>query len=214
MADELAQLTWELNLRPFIQEVDVRSGGVPNLSHYLELYHQVLRELFRETQAWHTSWSNASGGAVTLSGNSAALPYNLLELTRVEWDGTDEPLAYASKEWLDLNDAGWRDATGEPVYYTLEGNSLVLDSTPSNATGKLVIRGFGCPDYEDALTYFPIDCQLLPAHGVLAELAYDPEKPVSQARFSYYQEKWTKDSRPRLIAALMARTMEKFSYGD
>jgi hypothetical protein len=205
----VAQVTTADILR-FVSEVYKKYGPEPNVSHYLDLLRECLGRVFRATRAFDTSWSNASGGDLTLDGNEVALPIACQEVTRVEWDGSDNPLEITDEATLDAEEPGWRDATGEPSRCAITGRRLFLNSTPSDATGKLVMRGFGVPADNVALTYLPADLQMAPTKFMLREL-FDPAKENEMGPYEKYGREWA-EVEPRILEALRARARRPFTY--
>lgn len=204
------QVTWK-HILAFVTEVHTKEGAKPNPSHYQSLFRECLAHLFRVTEAYRASWTNAAGDVLSLSEYTVLLPIDCLKVTRVEWNGTDNELGRSSVEELDYLVPGWRTATGEPSYYAIESPNLILDSSPSDAVGKLVARGFGYPGDDEALTYFPIDVQLAPARYILKELPSDPAIPMQRARYVRSSQGWA-IAEPRILAALRDRTTEDFTY--
>lgn len=178
----MTQRTWQ-TIAEYLTEFDKREGAEPVRSLYLTLGNQALAIISRKG-VYRKTWDNSSGGELTLTSATCPLPIDLLERLAVEYDGSDEPLEFATVEQLDHPDSGepgWRTTTGDPDKYTIEGQNLVLNSIPSNATGKLVLRGTATlPEFSDTagatnpLIYLPYEFQLLPAQYIISELPVTP----------------------------------------
>lgn len=206
----------------FVGDILRQEDATPTQGLVMRLLDQCLGEIFRETKAFDTSWTNPASpgsGDLNLDGTNATdLPIDCQIIESVEWDGSDNPLDRKSLAELDYLDPGWRDNTGEtPGRYAVTGRRLFLDITPSDATGKLVIRGYGVPPRNVALTYFPADIQLAPATYILMEWPWDPAIPRERARHEQYTDKWwgtrqRPGDRGRMIAALRDRNMEPFTF--
>ena len=210
--------TWA-DIAAYVNEVASKEGPKPNAAFLRLLANQALRLISRRALVYEKVWTNAGGtGALTLTGGSAALPEDCYAVNRVEWDGSDNELPYRSIPWLDRNEPGWRSATGDPSYHSRTGRYLLLDSVPSSAAGKLVVRGRGpLPDFsedseaENPLASLPSDHQLLPAQYVLKELPIDPTNPVSAQRRADAEREWA-EGLAALVAAVATREDEPFRF--
>lgn len=197
----------------FVNAIKRKEGALPPPSVYMVLLDECLADIFRETKAFDTNWTNATDGDLDLdSSNVTNLPIACLSVRRVEWDGSDNPLERQSLEEMDYQNPGWRDQMGTtPTAFIPTGRRLFLNITPSDATGKLVVRGPGVPPRNDALAYLPIDVQLAPAKYILKQLPWDPEKPLEVARYQQYTAEWVVE-RGRVLAALRDRSLEEFEF--
>jgi hypothetical protein len=208
------QQTWT-NISDYVSRYWQRDAGTPDRAFYRTLAQEALAEL-AEGRVYETSWSNAALGGLTLTDATTPLPIDLIDITAVEWDGCDAPLYYQSEAWLDENEPGWREATGEPQYYTTNQHELILDAIPSNATGKLVVRGRSyLPAFSDTggatnpLTIIPFGRQLAIAYYILANLPPEDDKQMMlNERFAV---KWEK-AKAQILAVGMARMYEPFRY--
>jgi len=182
----------------FIASIIGKENAKPDNDLYRTLMNDALDIISRRTMMYETYWSNASGGDLTLTTNTAPLPLTCLRLDSVEWDGDDNVIDKTTKADLDKNYPGWRSDTGDPDKWIIEGNNIVLNTAPdSPTTGKLVARGRGLlptftTDATDTnpLTVIPWVDELLPAYYVLSELPFDPEVPREVVRQSKYAAKW------------------------
>jgi len=215
---DVSQLTWA-DIYHFVSQVDSREGGRPDPEFFRILGRQALGIISQEGRIYTTSWSNASGGDLTLSDNTVTLPRDLLEVTSVEWDGDDSKLELKTEVWLDEEEAGWRSATGEPDKYCLTGRDLILNTIPNApTTGKVVIRGQAMlPDFSDdsddpnPLTWLTTDLQLIPAYYILANLPADPENKRQLVRVQQYEAMW-QQGLARIQASNNRRRYGKFRY--
>ncbi len=181
-------------------------------AHYRALFRRCIGEIFRRTEAYDTSWSNAGGGALTLVGNECALPIDCVRVVRVEWDGDGTSLGIKSEPQLDEEESGWRSAAGRPSACCITGRRLLLNATPSGDTaGKLVVRGVGIPAEDEALRYLPVDLQWAPADYLLAKLPVDPANARSAARQQWHEAQW-REQRERLLAGVRSRAMRGYGY--
>jgi len=209
------QVTWA-DIAEYVTDELKHEKSRPNRAHYLRLGNEAIQAISELGFVYETAWDNDNGD-LTLSSATATLPIECIEVTAVEWDGDDHPLPFKTVAWLDDNESGWRTATGEPSYYTIEGHQLVLDSIPSGTTtGKLVVRGKGSlTDFVDGgtnpLAYLPANIQLAPAHYILANLPVDNEDQTSVARQQKHERKWDRYE-ARMKAVIDGRKHEPFRY--
>jgi hypothetical protein len=206
------QLTWE-DIAKFVEEVHAKEGAERvDQTHYRALFRRCIGEIFRRTEAYDTSWSNASGGQLALVGNECALPIDCVRVVRAEWDGDDRPLEMKGEAQLDAEESGWRSAAGTPSACCVTGRRLLLNAAPTgNATGKLVVRGVGIPAEDEALQYLPVDLQWAPADYVLGKLPVDPGNARSVARQQWHEAQW-REQRERLLAGVRSRAMREYGY--
>jgi len=222
-AGRVSQLTWK-DIVDFITSVHTKEQARPNPGLYRILARQAIGIISARSRIYTRAWSNATGGRLVLSGNTCAIPIECLEITRVEWDGVDNPLDRNTEEILDEREPGWRDATGEPSAFALTGADLWLNATPSPpVVGKLVVRGIShLPDFsqrEDTgeglepnpLSWLPAHLQLSPAYYVLAELPADPEIKLEAARVIKYSALWEK-ALAELEGSANRRRLAEFEY--
>ena len=76
---------------------------------------------------------------LTIDQREVALPSDYLEQRRHYIDVTEpvQRISYAAPEWLWRYDAGWKNSSAFPRYYTIEANNLVFSPQPdSSYTGK------------------------------------------------------------------------------
>lgn len=211
-----ADLAWA-DIATFVEDVLRDEGTEPNRRLIVRLGRQALGIISDRIGPVLTSWSNGVGGALTLAGNSAPLPTDCLRVDRVEWDGSDNPLTRMSVAQLDYEQPGWREDTGEPGSYTIEGGALLLDTTPTESvTGKLVVRGAGSlPMFSDEATdpnplaYLTQPHQLAPAHFILGSLRADPKQADQMARKAEHWGHWEREL-AALGAAIGRREREPF----
>lgn len=207
----------------FIEEERTAEGVPPgkqaNRDHYRALFMECIRGVARETEFYDTSWSNASGGDLTLTTSTCALPDDCLRPYRVEWDGTDNPLEIVDEAVLDYEESGWRDATGEPTRCCFTGRQLFLNSAPTGTTtGKLVVRGFGVPaDEADFVDYCPEDMHYFPCRYVLMHLPVDPKNEVAVQRRGWNRLQWLggegeNGMRRQMMDGLRARSKRRWRY--
>lgn len=207
----VTQKTFE-DIYALVREHKKQEGAEPSPNVYPTLLRECLARIFRLTKAYDTTWDNDTDGDLSLSGNEAALPHDCLIVVRVEWDGSENPLEIVDEAYLDYNQPGWRDATGEPGRCAITGRRLFLDSKPSgDLTGKLVLRGFGVPPDNLALSYLPFDLQLSPHKYILWKLPYDPEKAIERARYERFGREWAEDE-PLILDAVKDRIPTAFTY--
>lgn len=164
------------NLLGFITQIDKRLGAEPNKDLYIVMMNEAVGIISEAVGPFETSWDNAAAGELTLTGNASTLPIDCIYPETAEWDGDDNRLTKTTTAWLDTNEPGWRSATGDPDKWVCTGHEILLNSIPSSATGKLVLRGRGMlPEFtEDGVTnpliYLPRQFQMLPAYFVLGDL--------------------------------------------
>lgn len=212
------QLTWA-DITATVAEFHGKEGAKPNRSLYLSLGNEFLAIVAEQTECYHKTWTNAAGGDLTISTATVTLPIDVIRVTRVEWDSSDEPLEFREAGWLDENLPGWREDTGDPEFYTIEGNALVLSSAPSGTvTGKLTVRGVAyLPNLSDdtsasnPLVCLPVGLQRSVADYILASLPFDPQVPVENVRFQRFNAKM-QPVLDRLYSQANARAMERFGY--
>lgn len=126
-----------------VLETVLREAIVPTEAYCLTLANRFLAEVCRDSPLPMT-WSNDTGGELTISGVEVALPGDVLRVRRVEWDGSDNDIdKLDSLEEMDYEYPGWRDATGDPEAYVPVGQTLYLSAAPGTSAGKLYIRGSG-----------------------------------------------------------------------
>ena len=177
------QRTWR-HISIYCGEFDTREGAEPNHELYRILGDQALAELAERLDLRETTWTSTAEGGLTLTSGVCPLPIDLVKLKRVEWDGSDNPLDRTTIEWLDEHEPGWREQSGDPDKYAVEGNSIRVNSTSTDTSGKLVVRGttylpeFSDVDGTNPLTYLPWGHQLLPvAEYIVGHLPVMPAKP-------------------------------------
>src|SRR3972149_4647403 len=186
------QRTWT-DISNYVEDIMAKEGAKPQKRIIRALANEALGIISEQSRIYKNSWSNASGGALTLSANSATLPNDLILFESLEWDGDDNTLDKTSESWLDNNQQGWRSDTGEPNKYALTGTQVILNTAPTGTTtGKLVIRGIGqLPEFPDPpeksgatnpLTNLPWQHQLLPAFYVIANLPVVPFTPMNASQ--------------------------------
>jgi len=196
----------------FVETALKAEGAEGDPGHARLLLRQCIAEAYRDTEGYDASWDNSASGALTLSGNACDLPHDCLRVTRVEWDGSDNPLDIVSEEYLDYKVPGWRGETGDPGRCVVTGRRIILESSPTGATtGKLVVRGYGCPDEGDVLALLPDDVQLSLAKYVLAHWPVNAERPASLFRYERYTKEWQAE-RDRFFAAIRDRSMRPFQF--
>jgi hypothetical protein len=190
----------------------------PNRDTLRLLANAALAELAEDGDIYETSWSNAVSGGLTLTSATTPLPIDLISISRVEWDGTDNPLPYKTAEWLDEWEAGWRIRTGDPCHYMRNGHELTLDAIPSNATGKLVVRGTSyLPAFSDSegatnpLTILPYGRQLAIAYYILARRPHDPANEVEVARHMEFGQLW-QEQKAACLKTANKRKLQRFRF--
>ena len=174
-------------LLDYVEAFD-RAEGAPRANHslYLTLINQGRRELARALGGVYTTWTNAVGGALTVSGNSCAMPKELLNIESAWWDGVE--LFFRPTTVLDRKRGDWRnDSASSPVQYTTEGRRILFDAAPSGTnTGLLEVHGWGLGEdfSEDEGAANPLDDlagvdDLLPAYFAIWRLPIRRKEPVS-----------------------------------
>ena len=218
MGKDQTTKTWK-ELVGFIQDIDSRSGGSPNPQTYKVLANQALMIISELTDIGMTSWTNASGGGLTLSGNSFLIPATCLSPISVEWDGVPLERMEIIEMGLELAE-NWRTMTGPtPCAFAVEHPYIVLDLAPTGVTtGKLTMRGKGMlPEFSDdiadtnPLSLIPARWQLAPAYYVLSMLPADPTKAPDIARKQEYTAIWSTELK-QMVVSLRRRTYERFEY--
>lgn len=213
----MISLKWS-DIAEFVTEAQPKEGARPNAKFYRSLGRQCLGIISNEAKPFVSSWSNADGGSITLSGNSVELPIDCLTVDKVEWDGVE--IYCKSAAALDIISPTWRSATGTaPAYYTKQGSTLMLDVAPSGVTtGKLTIRGTkALPDFSDdplapnPLDHIPEGHQYAPAYYILANLPVNQQDPAQVARQQQYMAMW-KGELQGLIDHVAVRRGQGFSY--
>jgi hypothetical protein len=214
--------TWT-DIAAFVSEVYSKEGARPNIDFFKTLANECLDKISELTGGYFTSWSNAGGGDLTLTGAVCPLPIDCLEVTSVEWNGDDNVLERTEYSTLDSDaegsERGWRSLSGTPDKFIVDGRNLVLNSIPSGTvTGMLVVRGQGMyPPFSDAaeavnpLSLIPATIELLPAHYILSELPIDPNNPASVVRQQRYERK-VNEGMAKAKNALNRRQYERFVY--
>lgn len=193
-----------------ITSIVPRDKANPPLDLYNDLLNEAIGIISDLIGPVETSWDNDTGGDLTLSGYTFALPRDCVEPQSVEWDTV--PLTRMSRAQLDEYDEQWREASGTPAYWFADGINGYLDCTPTGTvTGMLVLRGIGnIPEFpaNDAespnpLSYFPggFLYQYLPADFVISSLPLIPVEPASDKpeaiRWAEMQTKIRMDTRDR-----------------
>jgi len=210
------QYTWS-NIIEFVSDVLEKEGARPNASTVRMLGNKALGIMADRTDMLSgTIWTNSTT-VFPITTNRASLPIDCLGVDSVEWDGV--LLERTTFDWLDENIDGWRTATGTPTYFVATGDALVFDTNPTVTTaGLLVVRGRALPaDFSDSvgatnpLAYFPSHFQIAPAYYILAELPFDPEKPIERMRWEKYSAMWSNELQA-LSGAMNTRRYERFSY--
>jgi len=171
----------------YVEAFDRAEGATrANHSLYLTLLNQGRRELARAIGGVYTTWTNAIGGALTISGGSCAMPKDLLGIESAWWDGVE--LTFRATTVMDRSLGDWRnDSASSPVHYSTEGHRIFFDagSTGSN-TGLLEVHGWGLgedfSEGEEAAN--PLDDlagvdDLLPAYFAIWRLPIRRLEPVS-----------------------------------
>jgi hypothetical protein len=185
------------DIADMVTEALALEGAQPNVGFARLLGNQSLAIISEESQAYERSWDNSADGALTIDGKTITLPDDVLSVTSVEWD--EDLLVGKTAAWMDRYYEGWRyDDTSYPVYYILEGNTIILDAVVGpNSVGLLVVRGIGkLPDFSintsdpNPLAYLPAAAQWAPAYYILANLPADPTNNQAVARQAMYQAKW------------------------
>lgn len=197
-----------------------REHARPNPRQLRRYATEFVHMICERTHCYKKSWTNTpSTGEITLSGYTCALPNDLIRLERVEYDGSDEPLEYKTLAQLDEECAGWRDQTGDPSFYTIDGQNVLLDSTPSGADSKLTLRGSAyLPPIKDtdttattSLQYLPFGLQNTVSDYVLANWPADLYNPIEASRQEAAQKRVDMQL-ARLDAELATRQGQPFTY--
>jgi len=200
-------------LLQFVADIHTREGATQNTRLYRTLITQFLARVYRASRGYPVVYTNGVGGDLTITGLAVPLPNGCEVVERVEWDGSDNPLDLKSIEWLDVNYVGWRDETGDPSFYAVEGKTLYLNSQPQGAvTGKLVVRAREMPETDDiGIAYLPLGEQYAPAYDVLARLRADPKDPDQMLRKQEYAT-LAKEGYAACLTALDVREKREFRF--
>lgn len=224
-----------VDIMTYVNEFISKEGARPTPEFVRILADQAVSEIADLAGASRTSWDNtAVTGALTLTGYTCPIPGECLLISSVEYDGSTNPLERVSVDQLDQEELGWRTATGDPSRWAVDGSNIVLNSTPSNAAGKLTARGYGLTaafsDTPGATN--PLDSLIYPAQLAVAKyvVAYYPVIPAQPrtetdiAIMAAQQETkrrmqvradhmamWEKE-RERAVDSMKARMYEEFSY--
>ena len=178
------QLTLE-DLLTFIAEIYGKEAARPQRRLYLTYMNEAIGIIGDIMGPVETSWTNAEGGGLTLSGMTCAVPIDCVTPLTLEWDSV--PLRRADRATFDSEDGLWRTATGTPAVWYSTGTHIYIDVTPTGTTvGMLRLRGLIGPPYfsevaeaANPLTSIPQEFQLLPADYCLAQLPVIPMQPAS-----------------------------------
>jgi hypothetical protein len=180
------QLTWS-DIAKYVASVITAEGAEPSYDFIRTLGNQSLGVISEHIGPITTYWDN-SATDLTITDNYATLPIDCISVDSVEWDGDDNPITRTTEAQLDFEEPGWRSETGDPDKYAIAGNILLLNCAPSNATGKLVVRGKrSLPDFSDTagatnpLTYLPSSLQLIPAYYIIAMHPVVPVAPTDDS---------------------------------
>lgn len=178
------------DLMDYIEAYTSAENATPNRKLYSTLLTEALCDISERARIYKAVWDNAADGAITVDGNEVLLPSDLISIDRVEYDGSAAELAQFEEEELDADRPGWRDATGSPdAYCKLDAHRLLLSAAPSDATGKLTIRGRAylpafsdLPGDQNPLAFIPAGQQLMVAHYVIARLPIPAVAPINDSR--------------------------------
>ncbi len=205
------QRTWA-DIVEYVSEYDKREGAVPNRTLYRLLADEAMAIVAERAGIYSKEWTNASGtGELTLTSAACPLPIDLLKLEYVEYDGYE--LERATTQRLDTDNIDWRTDTGDPTMYAVEGQSITLNSIPSNATGKLKIRGTAVPpQFADPLgstaavnplTYLPFRHQMMICDYIISKLPVTSVTPTeySEAGVRYAMDETRRRQQVREQAA-------------
>jgi hypothetical protein len=202
--------TWQ-TIVDFVTAYTAREGSTPNVQLYRMLGNQALAIIADRVGPLETSWTNAVGGTLTLTGNSVVLPEGCLSVSHAMWN--DDNLTRVDSAELDCEDAEWRTRTGVPYEYCMTGTTLTLDCIPSPA-GTLTIYGNSTlgtftetPGAVNPLTYLPEGSQIAPAYYILSMLP-------AEVRYTYKDGQIVgKDSaevsRQQMFAAMWQAELER-----
>jgi hypothetical protein len=221
----------------YVTEQITKEGASPSPAYVRMMANQALAEISEASGGIVTAWDNSASGSLVLTASTAPLPVDCLLPLRVEYGGSDNKLDRATTGELDKDTPGWRDTTGDPSKWAIEGANLVLDSAPSSATGKLVMRGWGMlPAFLDPvdgvvqpnpLVSLPYPRQLAPAYFVVANYPVTPAKPATNTQEGFlaanqetqrritvraeHRALWERE-RGLCVDAVRARTEQQLSY--
>jgi hypothetical protein len=218
----------------YVNEFIDKEGAKPSPEFVRLLADQALAEIAEGSGAKRSTWTNATGGELTLTGNTVAMPSDCLLVTSIEFDGSDNPLERTTVGELDRDTPGWREETGDPDKWAIEGRNIVFNASASNAEGKVVARGYGMlaafsdtTGAENPLDTLPYPRQLSIAKYVVAHYPVAPDKPrtdsewaVIAARDETRRREKVRDEHKAMWAAelaacvdwVKARSFEEFSY--
>jgi hypothetical protein len=138
-------------LLAYVGEYRRALGSRENHSLDLTLLNQGRRERARAMGGIYSTWDNDTGGSLTVSGNSCAMPKEMLEVESVWWDG--DQLRFRATIQMDRSLGDWRnDSSSSPMFYSTEGRRIFFDVTSSGSdVGLLVVHGWGLgADYSEA----------------------------------------------------------------
>lgn len=226
-------LVWK-DIYDHVSEILKPEGASPGKAFIMRLGNQALYEISSRIEGVVKSWDNSATGDLTLTGYTCPLPPDCLRPFRIEYDGSANSVRRAQPG--DGFTDGWRDATGDPSRWDIEGHNIVLDSTPSNTTGKLVLRGMGTiPEFseesgaENPLDYLMLPSQLAVADYILSECpvsfavpsgdtdaAIRAAQAETQRRVDVrdrHRAKWASEL-DKICEDLAARTREQFRYDN
>lgn len=163
----------------FVTEFASSENAKPNRRIYEMLVSQALKDISEQTLLYKQTWTNADGGALTITGNEVNLGIDCIKIDRVEWEGSDKPLVRKSAAEMDNDYPGWRTGNGRPIFYVVaDTRTILLSPAPTgDVTGKLTIRGSGyLPELvedegaQNPLVFVPAGSQIMVAYYVIAHL--------------------------------------------
>jgi hypothetical protein len=188
--------------------VDAIFGLETDTSIFTVLIRQLANEALTKFGIVPRVWTNEISGGLTLTGAATPIPHDLVLIDSAWWDqgtASEYELEYIDQKDLNSKNPSWKTDSGEPGQYTKDGYNIILDTIPSDAVGKLAIRGMGIvgefSDEEaavDPLASMVRRVQMTAAYYVLAELPCQPDNPLSTYRKQEYKLKWEVEYRSAL----------------